>query len=334
MNRRIIVIAALVVLGIVLFATRGFGLLAQGEGDGLTLYGNVDIREVDMAFRVPGRIEQIPVDEGDRVAAGDLLAVLDATPVEDTIGEAEARIAEARAGLAALENGNRPQDVAQARARLDAARAQAASARRDYARREGLVESGAISRDLWDTTVADLRQAEAREKEAAAAFSLSQSGARAEDIAAARARLGAAEAARKSARTNLSDTRLVAATDGTIITRVAEPGSLVQPGEPVVTIAIDRPVRVRAYVAEPDLTRIGPGMAVEVRVDGRAEPYRGTIGHISAQAEFTPKSVQTEDLRTDLVYRLRIVVDNPDDGLRQGQPVSVEVPGARPATGD
>ncbi len=128
--------------------------------------------------------------------------------------------------------------------------------------------------------------------------------------------------------TNLSDTELAAASDGVVITRAVEPGSLVQAGQPVVTIAIDRPIRVRAYVGEPDLPRLAPGRVVEVHVDGREAPYRGTIGYISPQAEFTPKSVQTESLRTDLVYRLRIVIDDGDEGLRQGQPVTVIVPPA------
>jgi HlyD family secretion protein len=99
----------------------------------------------------------------------------------------------------------------------------------------------------------------------------------------------------------------------------------------VLTLSIDRPLRVRAYVDESALSRISPGMAVQVTADGNPKAYRGTIGYISPRSEFTPKSVETESLRTDLVYRLRIIVTDPDDALRQGQPVTVRVPGARPA---
>ena len=91
---------------------------------------------------------------------------------------------------------------------------------------------------------------------------------------------------------------------------------------------------MRAYVAQTDMARINPGMKVEVTADGNPKTYQGTIGYISPRAEFTPKSVETEDLRTDLVYRLRIVVDNPDEALRQGQPVTVTIPAARPAAED
>lgn len=336
MNRtRLILLAAVFAIAIAGYLTRGFGLIAAGDdAPGLEMYGNVDVREVEMAFRVPGRIADVLVDEGDRVAPGDLLAVIDAAPVEDRVRQAEADIAVAEANLARLVNGSRSQDVAAARARVDAANVRLADARADAARREPLSQNGAISRSQWEDTQSAVRAAEAQLREAEAALSLQRDGARPEDIAAARAQLARAEAARASIGTDLGDTRLAAASDGLVLTRAVEPGSLVQPGETVLTIAIDRPLRVRAYIAEPDLSRIAPGMAVEVRADGNPRVYAGRIASISPRAEFTPRTVETEDLRTDLVYRLRIIVDEADDGLRQGQPVSVRVPQARPAADD
>ncbi len=141
----------------------------------------------------------------------------------------------------------------------------------------------------------------------------------------------AAEAAQSSTTTDIGDTRLAASSDGTIVTRAREPGAIVAAGETVFTLSIDRPLRVRAYVAEDQMSRIAPGMAVTVTADGNAKTYHGTIGYISPRAEFTPKTVQTSDLRTDLVYRLRIVVSDPDERLRQGQPVTVAVDNAAPA---
>lgn len=330
MNRRFAIIAILVAALLVAgFATRGFGLAEDGD-NGLTLYGNVDIREVDMAFRVPGRIDAIAVDEGDRVRRGQALAMLDEATLQARTSQADAEVEAASAELARLRSGNRPQDIAQAEARLAAADAAYQAAQRDFERRRQLVDAGAISRDLWTETVAQRDRAAAQRTEAREALSLARAGARNEDIAAGQARLAAARAARRSAATDLSDARLVAAVDGTVVTRAVEPGAIVQGGQTVLTLSIDRPLRVRAYVAEPDLSRISPGMAVIVTADGNPRRYRGTIGHIASQAEFTPKTVQTEDLRTDLVYGLRIIVTDPDDGLRQGQPVTVAVPGARP----
>lgn len=331
MNRRRIIIAVVVaVLVIVAMATKGFGLLAKSK-EGLTLYGNVDIREVDMGFRVPGRIATIVVDEGAEVHRGQLLATLDTASLDARINQADAQVAQARAEALKATNGSRRQDIGQAEARVAAAAASSIAAQQDYARRQSLVGPGAISRDVWQQTVAARDRAAAQLAEARQGLSLLRAGARPEDIAAAKAQLGAAEAARKSAATDLGDTRLVAALDGTVVTRAREPGAIVQPGETVLTISIDRPMRVRAYVAEGELSRISPGMKVLVSADGNAKTYHGTIGYIAPKAEFTPKTVETQDLRTDLVYRLRIIVTDPDKGLRQGQPVTIAAPDARPA---
>lgn len=335
MNRRLIGIVAVVALLVIAASlTQGFGLFAKDRDAPLKLYGNVDIREVDMAFRVNGRIASIAVDEGDRVTAGQMLATLDTASLDSRIGQADAQVAQAQAQLAKLRNGNRRQDIAQARARVSAAKAVYDNARRDVARREALVAPGAISRDLWEETLSARDRARAQLIEAQQGLSLLSAGSRSEDIAAATASMRAAEASRRSAATDLSDARLVAATGGTVVTRAREPGAIVQPGETVLTLSIDRPMRVRAYIAEPDLSRITPGMKVEVRADGNPKVYQGTIGYVSPRSEFTPKSVETEDLRTDLVYRLRIIVTNPDEALRQGQPVTVSVPGARPSAKD
>jgi HlyD family secretion protein len=330
MNRRLIVILAIAALVVAGIATRGFGLLAARDAGGLTLSGNVDIREVDLAFRVGGRIADIAVDEGDKVARGQKLAVLDTATLDARMAQSDAQLAQAEAELGKLRNGNRAQDIAQARARLVAARAALANAEQAYARRQPLVAPGAISKALWDQTVADRDQARASLAEAQQALSLLETGSRVEDVAAAQANVAAARAARVSAATDRRDTMLEAPVAGTVVTRAREPGAIVQSGEVVLTLSIDRPMRVRAYVAETDLARISPGMAVLVTADGNPRTYHGTIGYISPRAEFTPKTVQTENLRTDLVYQLRVIVQDPDDALRQGQPVTVAVPKARP----
>lgn len=326
---RLIALAIAAAIIVAVISTSGFGLFGDDQEASLTLYGNVDIREVDLAFRVGGRIDAIGVEEGEGVEQGEVLATLDTRPVMSRVAEADARIGEAQAQLTRLRNGNRAQDVGQAQARVTAAQAARDNARRDYARREDLVETGAISRDLWDQTVADYRRAEAQLTEAQQALSLVREGTRREDIDAAQAQLRAARAARDSVSIDADDAVLRAASAGTIVTRAREPGAIVQPGETVLTLSIDRPMRVRAYIAEPDLWRIGPGMAVEVSADGNPKTYRGTIGYISPRAEFTPRSVETESLRTDLVYRLRIIVEGPDEALRQGQPITIRVPAAR-----
>lgn len=326
----LVALALFFAVGIAALLTHGFGLLAKPPGP-LKLYGNVDIRQVDLGFRVPGRIASMGFDEGAKVPAGAVLAQLDARPLRDAVTVADAQIALADAELAKRRNGNRTQDIAQAQAQLSERMASLTKARADLARRESLLPSGAISVAVVDATRADLGVAEARVQAARDALSLQQAGARPEDLRAAEAQRASALAGRQRARTDLDDAAIVAPEGGTVLTRAREPGAIVQAGETVFTLTIERPLRIRAYIDEPDLGRISPGMAVQVTADGNPRMYHGSIASISPTAEFTPKSVQTESLRADLVYRLRLLVDDPDDALRQGAPVSLAVPGARPA---
>ncbi len=322
-----VAIAALMIAGL---ATKGFGLLGKHESRELALSGNVDIRQVDLGFRVAGRIESIPFEEGARVTAGTLVASLDKRPLKDQLAINEAEIASASALLDKQRNGNRTQDIAEAEARLAEMEAQLARAKEDFERRTRLVSSGAVSQSVFESSRSQFLSAQAEVQSAQQALSLQRAGARKEDIAAAAAQRDQAVAQRDKTATDIADSELHAPNDGVILTRAREPGAIVQAGETVLTLTIDRPMRIRAYVDESDLGRISPGMAVEVTTDSNSKTYHGSIGYIAPTAEFTPKTVQTRDLRTDLVYRLRVIVDDPDDGLRQGQPVTVRVPAARP----
>lgn len=330
-RQRIIGVTAIVALLVAALLTRGFGLVGQGD-TALKLYGNVDVRQVELAFRVPGRIASIAFDEGQRVPAGAVLARLDPRPLTDALASAAAQIAQADAELARSRNGNRSQDIARSQALVAEQRALLAKAKADYDRRLALLPSGAISQALVTASQGEYEAAQARLRAAEDAASLQRAGSRSEDVAAARARRQAALAQAQTAQTNIADAALTAPEGGTVLTRAREPGAIVQGGETVMTLTIDRPMRVRAYIAQGALARISPGMAVLVTADGNPRTYHGTIGFISPTAEFTPKSVQTESLRADLVYRLRINVSDPDDALRQGQPVSIAVPAARAAS--
>ena len=325
-------IAAVAVVGLVVAAvlTRGFGLLA-GHDPELRLYGNVDVRQVDLAFRVPGRLANLYFVEGAKVPAGAVLARLDTRPLADAVAISTAQIAQADADLAKRLHGNRVQEIEQARAQAAVQQANLDRAAAEYQRRQSLVASGAVSHLQLEAARADFETAQAQARSAQAALSLQLAGSRVEDIAAAKATRANAMASQARAQTDLTDAALVAPEGGTILTRAREPGAIVQAGETVFTLTIDHPVRVRAYVDEASLPRISPGMAVEVSADGAPHRYHGTIGFISPTAEFTPKSVQTESLRTDLVYRIRVIVTDADDALRQGEPVTVSIPQARPA---
>lgn len=328
MNRKVIV------GGVILFLLVGGGLLywhqAQGKERALTLYGNVDVRQVDLGFRVGGRIASLNVDEGNHVAPGALLGQLDARVFQDAADAQKAQLALARANLTKYHTGSRPQEIEQARQALAAQQARFDQARIEYQRQQGLAPSGAVSQRQLEAARADMDAARALLDQARAAYALQKDGFRREDIAAFAAQADAAMANASKADHDLADTVLRAPEAGTVLTRAREPGAIVQPGETVFTLTVDRPLRLRAYVAEPDLGRIAPGQAVEVRADGNAKTYHGTIAAIASAAEFTPKTVQTENLRADLVYRVRVLVSDPDNALHQGQPVTVKITGAAP----
>lgn len=293
----------------------------------LLLYGNVDIREVQLAFRQPGRVSTMLLDEGDSVVAGELMAQLEDRPYLNALAAAEASVSMAQAELDKLRAGPRPYEITQAREDLKRAEAVAVEAERSLTRHKKLYPSGASSQATLESAEAARDQARAGVSSAQAALAQAIEGYRAEDIAAGEARLATAQAEREQAITALADTRLVAPSDGTVITRIHEPGSMVGSQNSVYGLSLDHPVYVRAYISETELGRIAPGTQVWVTTDSSEKSYRGQIGFISPRAEFTPKTVETVDLRTDLVYRLRIVInkDDSDTALRQGMPVTISV---------
>lgn len=298
----------------------------RAEGGSLTLYGNVDIRQVQLGFRVGGRLADSLVDEGDPVKAGDTLARLDAQPYRDAVDAAQARAAAAQALLDKLEAGPRDSEIAKAKADHNERMADLQNAQQVYERVTRLQPGGTVSEARLDQARAERDMAAARSTSALQALQLLEEGSRAEDVAAARADLQAAEANLSAANTSLRDATLLAPADGVILSRVREPGAIVSPSDIVYVLSLTRPVWVRTYVSEVDLGRIHPGMAVAVTTDtAPGRPYQGKIGFISPVAEFTPKSVETPELRTDLVYRLRVLVEEPDEGLRQGMPVTVHL---------
>jgi len=246
----------------------------QSEPHELTLYGNVDVRQVDIGFRVAGQIKQLLFEEGDAVKQGDLLATLNPSPYDEQLREAIAISEAIKVNL------NNAETLLQ--------------------RRLELIEIGGVSQEDLDNTRTMRNQLLAN--------------------------LMQAEAAIQVAKDNMDYTTAFAPTDGIILTRIREPGTVVNPADPVYTLSISSPVWIRAFVDEPNLGAVYYGMRAEIHTDVRGgSVYTGQVGFISPVAEFTPKTVQSEELRTDLVYRLRIYADNPDRTLLQGMPVTVKL---------
>ena len=317
----VIIVAAIVVLA----AGIGGWLWYQSQQDKtLTLYGNVDIRTVNMSFRVGGRLASLTVDEGDTIAAGQTLGELDKAPYQNALMQAQAGVSVAQAQYDLMQAGYRDEEVAQAAAAVKQAQAAYDYAQNFFNRQQGLWKSRTVSANDLENARSSRDQALATLKSSQDKLRQYRSGNREQDIAQAKASLEQAQAQLAQAQLDLHDTTLVAPANGTLLTRAVEPGSMLNAGSTVLTLSLTRPVWVRAYVNEASLGEAKPVREVLLYTDGRADkPYHGKIGFVSPTAEFTPKTVETPDLRTDLVYRLRIIVNDADDALRQGMPVTV-----------
>ncbi len=296
------------------------------SGSEVRIYGNIDIRDANIAFNEQERIAQILVQEGERVVKGQVLAQLITDRLEARINEVQAQIAAQQEVVRRLEAGTRSQEIEQARAEVAAARARVKNTRLNFERIQKTSQAGATTQQALDNIGAQLdvdkAQLEVKEK----ALNLALEGPRKEDIAAARHNLEALRASLALLTIRLEDMTLRSPAAGVIQSRILEPGEMAGPNQPVVNLAFIDPKWVRAYVPEPDLGRINLGMQAKILTDSFPDQsFEGWIGFISPVAEFTPKTVETEDLRTKLVYEVRVFVHDPQDRLRLGMPVTVIV---------
>jgi len=322
-----------VLLGVGVVAAGGLGWwLAHRHAPrtAIVLYGNVDLREVDLAFNDSERIARVLVEEGDRVKRGQLLAQLDTRRLAPLLAEAQAALDAERAVVLRLHHGSRPEEIAEARANVALEEADARTARLKFERLKELSErSGgrAVGQQDLDDAQAAADVADARLNVNRKALALAVIGPRKEDIAQAEAQLAGDAAQVAYAQRQLADADLRAPLDAVVRSRIAEPGDMSSPQKSAFTLSITDPKWVRAYVDESDLGRVYPGMPATVAVD--AFPGRrlsGWVGFISPQAEFTPKSVETPELRSSLVYEVRVFVRDPNDELRLGMPATVYLP--------
>ena len=305
------------------------------SSEALTLYGNVDIRQVQLAFNGSERIARMQVREGEQVKQGQLLATLDTVRQASNVDLQQAQLVSQQQVVARLEAGSRPEEILKAQADVEAARITADNATQTYQRLQELVSKHFVAQQQADDALASADAAQARYQALQETLKLVQMGPRKEDIAAAKAMLKANQAGLEVARKALADASLYAPDNGIIQERILEPGDMASPQRPVYTLALTDPIWVRAYVQGPDLGKLKPGMRAEISTDSfPGKSYRAWVGYISPTAEFTPKSVETTQVRSSLVYQVRIFVCNPQDELRLGMPATVTIPLGQPPAPD
>ncbi|KRC03152.1 HlyD family efflux transporter periplasmic adaptor subunit [Duganella sp. Root198D2] len=295
----------------------------------LVLYGNVDLRQVALAFPASERVARVLAEEGQQVQAGQVLAELDTRGLRLRLAEAEAQAAAQQQVVARLKAGTRPEELAQARARTSAAQAEADLARQQLDRIVAVQKDSngrAVSQQDADAARARARSSQAALEQARQGQELARHGSRREDIAQAQAQLDAGNAAIALLQYQLGEASLKAPVNAVVRARLMEAGDMASPQRPVYTLAIADPKWVRAYVREADLGRIKPGGAASISIDSQpGKTLPGKVGYISSAAEFTPKSVQTEELRTALVYEVRVLAEDKADVLRMGMPATVRI---------
>ncbi len=340
-KKRVFIVLLLVLLvGAGIFGRRWL-MHRRAPSDTITLYGNVDIRQVQLAFNDSERIEKLLVDEGSAVHTGQLVAQLVQQRFLDAVGQSQSTVAAQQQVVARLQAGSRPEEIAQARADVAAAQADVEAAQANvtnaellYRRQQTLAKQQYVSLQIRDdaertyltnqSSLAAKRQALAAKEQA---LRLAVIGPRKEDIAAAKATAKADVSALSLAKKQLADTQLYAPAEGVIQDRILETGDMATPQTPVFTLALDNPLWVRAYLPEPEMGKVALGMRAWIESDSfPGQRFPGWIGFISPVSEFTPKNVETTQLRSQLVYRVRVYACNPDHRLRLGMPTTVVIP--------
>lgn len=326
MKKSLKIILLLLVLGGITWAAWDFNSFSKTEKSSLTLFGNIDIRQIQLAFHDAEHIAMMKAKEGDRVKHGQLLATQDLERFQYAIDYAEAKTAAQQQVVNRLVAGSRPEDIRRAVADVKSADADMAFAKKELQRLQKLVKKQLTSTESVDRANKEYITAQEKLHALKQQQELTVIGPRLEDIAEAKALLKANESSLKLAKKIWQDGHLYAPADGIIQDRILEPGDMADSRIPVYTLALVDPVWARVYVPENQLGKLKYGMPARITTDSYPDKsYQGWIGFISPTAEFTPKSVETPELRTHLVYQVRVFACNPQNELRLGMPVTVNI---------
>ena len=324
-KKKAVLFLAACLLGLAAYLYHAF--CQQDNQEELVLQGNVDVREVSLAFRQSDRILEMLAEEGDRVQKGQVLARLDTRELKLQLQRLNAEIAAQQSTVDKLHNGTRPEEIRRAEGNLRQAQAAAEHAAGVYQRKRDIYTSIAgISQQELDNAYHDMEAKQATMSVAEAALQEAKAGPRQEDIAGAEAGLQALRNEQLRYIYLLSQYELQAPDDGVIRSRLLEAGDMASPSKPVFKLSLPGKKWVRAYVPETELGRVYEGQQARVYIDSLpGKAIYGQVGYISGTAEFTPKHVQTEELRTSLVYEVRVYVDDADNVLRLGMPATVRI---------
>lgn len=316
---------ALIILLISFISYKIYSNIFLKNENNLTFYGNIDTRTVNVGFRFLGKIENITKDEGEIVKKDEVLVKLDTASLEKSLEELNEKIFASKLELSKLRTGYRQEEILEAKAAMEEAIENLNKTKDTYNRQTNLFKTKSTSEENFTISQLNYKQALATLDKAKALYELRKNGYRDEDIKIQESNLKSLEIQAEKLKIDLNDSVIKAPVDGVILTRFKEIGAITNAGESILEIAKTDEFWVRAYIDEKNLGNIKPGLKMSIQTDSRSENYEGVIGFISPVAEFTPKNIETQELRADLVYSFRVIVKNPDDKIRQGMPVTLKI---------
>lgn len=316
---------ALIILLISFISYKIYSNIFLKNENNLTFYGNIDTRTVNVGFRFLGKIENITKDEGEIVKKDEVLVKLDTASLEKSLEELNEKIFASKLELSKLQTGYRQEEILEAKAAMEEAIENLNKTKDTYNRQANLFKTKSTSEENFTISQLNYKQALATLDKAKALYELRKNGYRDEDIKIQESNLKSLEIQAEKLKIDLNDSVIKAPVDGVILTRFKEIGAITNAGESILEIAKTDEFWVRAYIDEKNLGNIKPGLKMSIQTDSRDENYEGVIGFISPVAEFTPKNIETQELRADLVYSFRVIVKNPDDKIRQGMPVTLKI---------
>ena len=316
---------ALIILLISFISYKIYSNIFLKNENNLTFYGNIDTRTVNVGFRFLGKIENITKDEGEIVKKDEVLVKLDTASLEKSLEELNEKIFASKLELSKLQTGYRQEEILEAKAAMEEAIENLNKTKDTYNRQTNLFKTKSTSEENFTISQLNYKQALATLDKAEALYELRKNGYRDEDIKIQESNLKSLEIQAEKLKIDLNDSVIKAPVDGVILTRYKEIGAITNAGESILEIAKTDEFWVRAYIDEKNLGNIKPGLKMSIQTDSRSENYEGVIGFISPVAEFTPKNIETQELRADLVYSFRVIVKNPDDKIRQGMPVTLKI---------
>jgi HlyD family secretion protein len=323
-KKRILIATIVVVVGITVYLI--INLRNHRDDGSMLLSGNVEITETNVGFKIPGRVTEIPVEEGSVVEEGDVLAKIDGAELSSVVAQNRASLQEASARLSELKEGSRTQEIEQAKSNVIAQEAELKRVKQDYERADVLYKNGAISKAQFDTSRSAYDVRVATHKSAQEALSLAQEGARKEDIKIGEHRVEHARAGLAGSETRFNDTVIYAPIAGVVLRKNFEVGETVSQGMPVFTIGDLKSPWIKVYVKEDKIGLIKLRQKAQISVDSyKGKTYEGIVSYISSEAEFTPKTVQTPEERVKLVFGVKIRIKNENDELKPGMPADVKI---------